>query len=125
MILPQGSSNQSSKGAPATTKRDVVRGCSNPFHDVGLSEPDTKLIKADLAAEIIRALRGRGLTGAQAARLTGAHEADISRIRNADLQRFTADRLVAILNRLGRGAAVHVTVKPESADNPASEIGAE
>ncbi len=32
---------------------------------------------------------------------TGIAAADFSRIRNADLGRFTADRLIAVLNRLG------------------------
>ena len=79
---------------------ELVRGTDNPFRDVGLVDPDTKLIKADLAAEIIRILRERGLTGAEAASRAGVDEADISRVRNADLARFTIDRLVRILNRL-------------------------
>ncbi len=108
-----------------TDELDLVRGGANPFQDAGLSEPDTKLMKADLAAEIIRALRERTLTGAQAARLTGVQEADFSRIRNAELHRFTIDRLVAILNRLGRGVEVHVTVKSGPDVKPASAIGAE
>jgi len=38
--------------------------------------------------------------------------ADFSRIRNADLSRFTADRLMSILNRLGSRVEVKVRVKP-------------
>jgi hypothetical protein len=38
---------------------ELIRGSDNPFEDVGLPEADTKLIKADLAAEIIAILRGR------------------------------------------------------------------
>ena len=76
---------------------DIVRGSDHPFRDAGLSDPDTKLMKADLAAGIIRILGKRALSGAQAAALAGVTEADISRIRNADLNRFTIDRLVRIL----------------------------
>jgi len=37
--------------------------------------------------------------------------ADFSRIRNADLARFTADRLMSMLNRLGSRVEVKVRVR--------------
>jgi predicted XRE-type DNA-binding protein len=91
---------------------DIVHGSDNPFRDAGLSDPDTKLMKADLAARIIRILRERALSGARAAGLAGVTEADISRIRNADLNRFTIDRLVRILNRLDSRVQVSVSLRP-------------
>jgi len=97
-------------------KLDVIRGSDNPFRDAGLPDPDTKLMKADLAAGIIRILRERGLTGAKAAEIAEVPEADISRIRNADLNRFTIDRLVRILNRLDRQIEVGVTLRPRGRD---------
>lgn len=102
-----------------TQKLEIIRGSDNPFEDAGLPEPDTQLVKADLAAEIIRILREREMTGAQAAKATGFQESDISRIRNADLGRFTIDRLVTILNRLDH--KVCVTVRPiwDSCQSPA------
>ena len=108
-----------------TDEMELVRGTDNPFRDVGLPEPDTKLMKADLAAEIMRVLREQNITGAQAAKLTGVQQADISRIRNAQLDRFTIDRLVTILNRLDCGVQVHVTVQSGVAGEPAPVIGAE
>ena len=108
-----------------TDELELVRGTDNTFRDVGLPEPDTKLMKADLAAEIMRVLRERNISGAQAAKLTGVQEADISRIRNAQLDRFTIDRLVTILNRLDCGVQVHVTVKSGSARHPAPVLGVE
>jgi len=41
--------------------------------------------------------------------------ADFSRIRNADLGRFTLDRLMSILNRLGSRIEVKVQVSREKA----------
>lgn len=95
---------------------DVVRGSDNPFRDAGLSDPDTKLMKADLAAGIMRILRARDLTGAEAAGLAGVTEADISRIRNTDLNRFTIDRLVRMLNRLDSRVQVAVSLRPRGRD---------
>ena len=45
-------------------------------------------------------------------RRTGIAAADFSRIRNADLGRFTVDRLMSILNRLGTRVDVKVRVRP-------------
>jgi hypothetical protein len=42
---------------------------------------------------------------------TGVAAADFSRIRNADLERFTVDRLMSIINRLGSRVQVRVRVR--------------
>ena len=102
-----------------TEELELVRGSENPFRDVGLPDADTKLIKADLAAEIIGVLRERRLTGAAAAKIAGVQTADISRIRNADLSRFTIDRLVKILSRLDCQVEVRFVVRSTAADNAA------
>jgi predicted XRE-type DNA-binding protein len=91
---------------------DIVAGSGNAFRDVGLPDPDTRLIKADLAAEIIRVLRTARLSNVAAAHRAGVAETDISRIRHADLNRFTIDRLVRILNRLDRRVEVVITEEP-------------
>jgi predicted XRE-type DNA-binding protein len=98
---------------------ELVRGSDNPLEDVGLPETDAKLIKADLAAEIIAILRERRLTGAAATKLAGVQTADMSRIRNADLSRFTIDRLVTILNSLNRHVEVRLMVRAAPAERPA------
>jgi hypothetical protein len=43
---------------------------------------------------------------------TGIAGADFSRIRNADLGRFTVDRLMSFINRLGSRVEVKVRVRP-------------
>jgi predicted XRE-type DNA-binding protein len=93
-----------------------VRGSDNSFRDAGLSDPDSKRMKADLAAGIIHILRERALSGARAAALAGLTETDISRIRNADLNRFTIDRLVRILNRLDSRVQVAVSLQSREHD---------
>ena len=91
---------------------ELVRGSDNPFRGVGLADADTELMKADLATGIVRVLRERALSGAEAARMAEVSEADISRIRKASLHRFTIDRLVKIHNRLDRGTRVSVEFSP-------------
>lgn len=87
----------------------VTRGKGNVYRDLGKENADLKQFKALLAAEIVKALDRDQLSVREAHARTGIAAADFSRIRNADLGRFTADRLIAVINRLG--ARVEVTVK--------------
>jgi predicted XRE-type DNA-binding protein len=96
-------------------KLKVVRGSGNVFRDLGHETPDAEQFKAILAAEIIKALDREHLTVRAAHGRTGIAAADFSRIRNADLGRFTADRLISILNRLGSRVDVKVRVRRAAA----------
>ena len=90
---------------------DLVRGSGNVFRDLGIDDADTQQLKAALAAEIIKALDRENLTVREAHALTGTAAADFSRIRNADIGRFTVDRLMSIINRLGSRVEVKVRVR--------------
>ena len=92
-------------------KLKVVRGSGNLFRDVGHENADAQHFKAILPAEIIKALDRDGLSVRAAHGRTGIAVADFSRIRNADLRRFTVDRLMSIINRLGSRVEVRVRVR--------------
>jgi predicted XRE-type DNA-binding protein len=102
-------------------KPEVVRGSGNVFRDLGHKNADAEQFKAILAAEIIKVVDRDRLTVQAAHKRTGIAAADFSRIRNADLGRFTVDRLMAIINRLGSRVEVKVRVRPaEAAEQHAS-----
>jgi predicted XRE-type DNA-binding protein len=90
---------------------ELVRGSGNAFRDLGHPGADVAQLKAILAAAIIRVLDREAMTVRAAQERTGVTAADFSRIRNADLSRFTLDRLVSILNRLGSRVEVKVKVR--------------
>src|ERR1022692_3345031 len=92
-------------------KLEVVRGSGNVFRDLGHENADIEQFKAILAAEITKALDRERLTVRGAHDRTGTAAADFSRIRNADLGRFTVDRLMSIINRLGSRVEVKVRVR--------------
>jgi predicted XRE-type DNA-binding protein len=97
-------------------KLELVRGSGNVFRDVGRENADIEQLKALLAAEILKALDREKLTVRAAHAKTGFAAADFSRVRNADLGRFTADRLMSMLNRLGSRVEVKIRIrslKPE------------
>jgi predicted XRE-type DNA-binding protein len=92
-------------------KLGVVRGSGNVFRDLGFKNADAEQFKAILAAEIIKELDRKGLSVRAAHGRTGIAAADFSRIRNADLGRFTVDRLMSIINRLGSRIEVKIRVR--------------
>ncbi|MGA2038470.1 MAG: helix-turn-helix transcriptional regulator [Bryobacteraceae bacterium] len=92
-------------------KLELVRGSGNVFRDLGHRNADAEQFKAILAAEIIKALDREHLTVRAAHGRTGIAAADFSRIRNANLGRFTVDRLMSVLNRLGSRVEVKVKVR--------------
>ncbi len=92
-------------------KLELVRGSGNVFRDLGREGADLEQLKALLAAAIIEALDHEDLTVRAAHARTGFAAADFSRIRNADLARFTVDRLMSILNRLGSRVEVKLRVR--------------
>jgi predicted XRE-type DNA-binding protein len=92
-------------------KLEVMRGSGNVFRDLGHENADAEQFKAILAAEIIKALDREGLSVRRAHSRTGIAGADFSRIRNADLGRFTVDRLMMIINRLGSRVDVKIKVR--------------
>lgn len=90
---------------------EVIRGSGHLFRDLGYPDADVEEMKAILAAHIIGTLDRRGLTVRAAAELTGVAAADFSRVRRVKLSRFTIDRLIAMLNKLGRRVDVEVHVE--------------
>jgi predicted XRE-type DNA-binding protein len=90
---------------------DVVRGSGNVFRDAGAANADVLQLKAILAGEIVKMLDREGLTVRGAQARTGIAAADFSRIRNAELGRFTIDRLMTIIGRLGSHLEVTVKVR--------------
>ena len=94
---------------------ELVRGSGNVFADLGMPNPEQRQLRAILAASIIKTLDAEKLTVRAAEAKTGIAAADFSRIRNVKLGRFTIDRLMTILDRLGCEVQVDVSVVKRAA----------
>ena len=90
----------------------AVGGSGNVFRDLGYPDADLRQAKCLLAAEILKILDERGWSSRRAQEMTGIHYSDIARIRRADLTRFTVDRLMAVLGRLGQEVEIDLRVRP-------------
>lgn len=93
---------------------EVVRGSGNVFRDFGCPDADVRQAKAILAAQIIKILDEEKLSTRQAEVRTGVAHSEFVRIRRINLARFTIDRLMTILGRLGQEVEVSVTVHPRA-----------
>ena len=106
------------------TKLKTVRGSGKIFRDLGRPDAELQQLKALLAAEIVRVLDEGGLTVRMAEGITRVAAADFSRIRNANLGRFTVDRLMTILGRLGQDVDVVVTIRSRKGARTAHTMSA-
>lgn len=102
---------------------DLVRGSGNVFRDFGHPDAELEQLRAILAARIIKALDEQKLTVRRAQQLTGFAAADFSRVRRANLGRFTVDRLMTMLARLGQEVEVTITDRPRQPQPPRHSIG--
>lgn len=91
------------------SKVEVSKG--NVFADLGFEDSEERLLKADLAAKIAQLIEQKGWTQAQTAQRTALDQPKVSRLLRGQLSGFSADRLFAILNRLGHSVEVRISVK--------------
>jgi predicted XRE-type DNA-binding protein len=92
----------------AHAKRTFTRSSGNVFEDLRVDEPAEALAKSELAALIARALRARGLTQTAAAKLLGIDQPKVSELMRGRLTRFSTERLITFLTRLGRDVEIVV-----------------
>jgi predicted XRE-type DNA-binding protein len=93
---------------------EIVQGSGNVFRDFDYPDADVRQAKALLGTQIIKVLDQEGLSTRQAEARTGVSHSEFSRIRQAKFSRFTIDRLMAILTRLGQQVELSVTVHPRA-----------
>jgi predicted XRE-type DNA-binding protein len=103
---------------------ELVHGSGNVFRDFGDPDAEVLQLKAILAGKIIDVLDEQKISVRRAQKLTGYAAADFSRVRQAKLQRFTLDRLIAMLSKLGQEVEVSVSVrKRRDASLPSAVTG--
>lgn len=101
---------------PADRADEVVveEGSGNVFADLGLSDADELLAKAELARTIRGLIERRSLTQTDAARLLGTSQPKVSDLFRGRLEGFSMERLYRFLNALGQDVQIVVRPKPRS-----------
>lgn len=93
-------------------KLAITKSSGNVFTDIGLSEPDKYLAKAELAHQINNIIANRRLKQVEAARLLDIDQPKISALHCGRLDDFSIERLISFLNKLDRDVEIVVKKKP-------------
>jgi predicted XRE-type DNA-binding protein len=102
-----------SRRSPARREK-IETGGGNVFSDIGFQDAEERLLKAKLATKIAQLIEKKGLTQAQAAERTALDQPKVSKLLRGQLSGFSADRLFAVLNRLGHSVEVRISAKERS-----------
>ena len=95
---------------------EVHRGSGNVFADLGLADAEKLKIKTGLVVEIRKAMRSRGLTQQEAAKLMGVTQPKVSDMMRGDFSNLSERKLMDCLTRLGYD--IEIKVRPAK-----SEVG--
>ena len=98
----------------------IRRGSSNVFADLGYSDPDTHLLKAQLVSRIDEIMTEKKLTQVKAAQLMGISQPDVSRLLQGQFRDVSVERIMRLLTRLG--CDVDIVIKAPGRKRPSSVI---
>ena len=110
-----------SKQTRANTKK-VEIGSGNVFADLGFEDSEERLLKAKLATKIAQLIEKKGWTQAQTAERTALDQPKVSRLLRGQLSGFSADRLFAVLNRLGHSVEVRISAKERAPEKSHTRV---
>jgi predicted XRE-type DNA-binding protein len=92
----------------AKKRADVETGSGNVFADLGYADAKERRLKVELAVAVNRALKQLGLTQAQSAKRLGILQPHVSDLVRYRLNRFSVERLMQFLSRLGRDVEIRI-----------------
>jgi len=96
------------KGDLPMPRRDYEISSGNVFRDLGLPDADELDIKANLAIELIRLIRARGLTQTEAARRLGIDQPRVSALMRGHLEKFSLEKLCDYLRTMGYDVDIRI-----------------
>lgn len=103
-----------------SAKIEVSSG--NVFADFGFEDSEGRLLKAKLASKISQLIEEKGWTQAQTATRTALDQPKVSRLLRGQLSGFSADRLFAVLNRLGHSVEVRISAKERAPEKSHTRV---
>ena len=93
------------------------KSSGNVFGDLKFPDADEMLAKAEMARQIGKLIKKRGLTQGEAAALLKVAQPKVSALINGRLTAFSTDRLMRFLKALGQD--VRIVVRPRPRTRPA------
>lgn len=100
----------------------VEPSSGNVFADLGFADADERMLKAQLAVKIAELIERKGWTQARTAETIGLDQPKVSHLLRGRLSGFSADRLFAILNRLGHSVEVRISAKERAPEKTHTRV---
>ena len=114
---------KAAKGGKAKAGDEKIeRSSGNVFADLGFRDAEERLLKAKLAYEIAQLIEQKGWTQTQTAARIGLDQPKVSHLLRGRLSGFSADRLFAILNRLGHSVEVRISAKERAPEKTHTRV---
>ena len=107
---------------PSPNREKVEISGGNVFADLGFEDSEERLLKAKLASKIAQLIEQKGWTQAQTATRTALDQPKVSRLLRGQLSGFSADRLFAVLNRLGHSVEVRISAKERAPEKSHTRV---
>ena len=98
----------------------VQFGSGNVFADLGLKDADQLMARSQIGFHVFKILQARKLKQREIASILGIAQSDVSHLMNGHFSRFTTDKLLDFLRRLGR--KVTIEVSPRHKGEPYQEV---
>jgi predicted XRE-type DNA-binding protein len=98
----------------------VTEGSGNVFADLGLSNPEQELLKAQLTLQIYTILKGSGAKQVEVAKILGVQQPQVSLLMRNRAGNFSVGRLIEFLTALRQD--VEITVRPTRKEHGALSV---
>ena len=85
-----------------------TEGTKSAFHELGMPEAGELVVKSRLIRFVAEEVRRRELTQKDAGELLGLDQPNVSALMNEKLSRFSVQKLMAFVGRLGFKVSIHV-----------------
>jgi predicted XRE-type DNA-binding protein len=108
--------------SPITKSERVEVSSGNVFADLGFEDSEERLLKAKLASKIAQLIEEKGWTQAETAARTALDRPKVLRLLRGQLSGFSADRLFAVLNRLGHSVEVRISAKERAPEKSHTRV---
>jgi predicted XRE-type DNA-binding protein len=92
----------------------IERGSTNVYADLGMSDAEEMLVKAQLATKIGDIIKRRKLTQVQAAQLLGITQPKLSGLLHGQFRGVSETKMLECLTKLGRDIEIVVKSAPRS-----------
>lgn len=106
----------------ARKRIEVVAGSGNVFSDLGYADAKERTLKVELAMEVNRILAQRALGQERAAKLLGLRQPHVSDLVRYRLNRFSVERLMEFLTRLGKEVEIRIATRPAGRRRTAVQV---